>query len=267
MEYQKFIPEGWENTPKVTTEEIEYALENNTIMQGLVTKCDSNYNLYVNLGENFTGIIPRDQIEAISIDETGFPKPNICAGKVNKIVQFKVKNIDNTRNLAILSRKAVGVEAIEWLKKELKEGEKVRGIVRNIRPYGAFVEIGGGIVGLLHIEDISVARIKSPEERFKVGQKINVMIKYIDRKNERVILSYKELLGTWEENIENYKEGMEVYGTIRETDKYKNGIFVELMPNLVGMADYKEGLEYGDKAKVYIKKIIPEKHKIKLTII
>ncbi|MBR6504915.1 MAG: 30S ribosomal protein S1 [Clostridia bacterium] len=268
MEYQKFIPEGWQNVSKITSiEAITEALENNTIMEGLVTKCDSNYNLYVDLGNKLTGIIPRDQIEAINIDETGFPKPNICAGKVNKIVQFKVKNIDNKRDIAILSRKAVGEEALKWMKKELKEGDKVCGIVRNIRPYGAFVEIGGGIVGLLHIEDISVARIKNPEERFKIGQKINVMIKSIDRKNERVILSYKELLGTWEENVKGFEEGMVVCGTIRETEKSKNGIFIELMPNLVGLADYKEGLEYGNKAKVYIKKIIPEKHKIKLTIV
>jgi len=119
----------------------------------------------------------------------------------------------------------------------------------------------------LHIEDISVARIKSPEERFKIGQKINVMIKSIDRKNERVILSYKELLGTWEDNVKKFEEGMIVDATIRETEKSKNGIFVELTPNLVGMADYKEGVNYGDKAKVYIKKIIPDKQKIKLTIV
>ena len=61
----------------------------------------------------------------------------------------------------------------------------MHGIVRNIRPYGVFVEIGGGIAGLLHIEDISVARIKSPAERFKIGQKINVMIKYIDRSRRK----------------------------------------------------------------------------------
>lgn len=56
------------------------------------------------------------------------------------------------------------------------------------------MEIGGGVVGLVHIEDISVARIKSPYERFKIGQKIKIMIKSIDRKTNRVILTYKELL-------------------------------------------------------------------------
>ena len=88
----------------------------------------------------------------------------------------------------------MGKEAINWMRNDLKEGMIVYGIVKNIRPYGAFVEIGGGIVGLVHIEDISVARIKSPYERFKIGQKIKIMIKSIDRKTNRVILSYKEML-------------------------------------------------------------------------
>ena len=68
------------------------------------------------------------------------------------------------------------------------------GIVKNIRKYGVFIEIGAGVVGLLHIEDISVSRIKSPEERFKVGQKIDVIIKEIDKENNQIVLTYKELL-------------------------------------------------------------------------
>lgn len=141
------------------------------------------------------------------------------------------------------------------------------GIVKNIRPYGAFVEIGGGVVGLVHIEDISIARIKSPFERFKIGQKINIMIKSIDRKTNRVILSYKEMYGTWEENIADLNEGMTVKGIARETEKSNNGIFIEIKPNLIGLADYKENIEYGQNVDVYIKRIIPEKKKVKLIII
>lgn len=141
------------------------------------------------------------------------------------------------------------------------------GIVKSMQPYGVFVEIGGGIVGLLHIEDISVARIKSPLERLKIGQKIKVVVKSIDRRQERVILSYKELLGSWEENIKEFEEGSTIVGIAREVEKSKNGIFVELKPNLVGLAEYKDGIEYGQPVNVYIKKIIPEKKKIKLMII
>ena len=91
--------------------------------------------------------------------------------------------------------------------------------------------IGGGVVGLLHVEDISVSRIKTPEERFFNGQKINVMIKSIDKDNNKIVLSYKELLGNWDENIKEYSEKTVVEGIVKETDKFKNGIFIELKPN------------------------------------
>ncbi len=268
MEYeQKFIPEGWNDINRTfSLEELNIAYINGNIMQAKVKRCDSNYNLYLDLGNNITGIIPREEIEAINIDATGFPKPNICKSKVNKFVQFKVKDTTK-KDTVILSRKAVGKEAMKWMKNDLKEGMCVCGIVKNIRPYGAFVEIGGGIVGLVHIEDISVARIKTPYERFNIGQKINIMIKSIDRKTNRVILSYKELYGTWEENVEDLHEGMVVKGIARETEKSKNGIFIELKPNLVGLAEYKENIEYGQNVDVYIKRIIPEKKKVKLVII
>ncbi len=93
------------------------------------------------------------------------------------------------------------------------------------------------------------------------------MIKSIDRNLKRVMLTYKELLGTWEENIREYQEGETVIGIARDIEKSKNGIFVELKPNLVGLAEYKEDIEYGKHVNVYIKKIIPEKKKVKLLIV
>lgn len=77
---------------------------------------------------------------------------------------------------------------------DLKEGQIKEGIVKSIQPYGAFIEIEGGIVGLLHIENISVARIKTPLERFKIGQKINIVVKSIENDTGRITFSYKELL-------------------------------------------------------------------------
>ena len=74
-------------------------------------------------------------------------------------------------------------------------------------------------------------------------------------------------MGSWEENIKDFKEGSTVKGIARETEKSKNGIFVELKPNLIGLAEYKENIKYGDKVDVYIKRIIPEKKKIKLIIL
>ena len=123
-----------------------------------------------------------------------------------------------------------------------------------------------GISGLLYIEDISVSRIKSPYERFSLGQEIQVMVKNIDKEKNRVSFTYKELLGTWEENIKNFKQGTVVHGIARDAEKSHNGIFIELAPNLVGLAEYKENIEYGQDVDVYIKKIVPEKKKIKLVI-
>lgn len=267
MENQKFIPEGWiEDFSPITKEVLNNAIQTGEILQGIVRKCDSDYNLYVNLGKNLKGMIPRQEVEAINVDEMGYAKPKVCKNKVNKFVQFKVKEIDG-RNNFILSRKEVEKDALSWMKNELKEGQIVKGIVKSIQSYGAFIEIGGGVVALLHIEDISVARMKSPLERLSIGQKVDVMIKSIDKENERIFLTYKELLGTWEENVKGFEEGTIVTGIAKEIEKNKNGIFVELKPNLVGMAEYKEGIEYGENVSVYIKKIIPERKKIKLLFV
>ena len=139
--------------------------------------------------------------------------------------------------------------------------------MKNIKSYGAFIEIAGGVVGLVHIEDLSVARIKTPFERLKIGQKVKVMIKSIDRDTGKVILSYKETLGSWEENASMFTPGMKVKGIVRETEKNKNGIFIELTPNLVGMAEYEEGLTYGQTVDVYIKRIDNQRKKVKLLIV
>lgn len=191
MEYQKFIPEGWYNTKEeFSMNKIESAMKNGQIIQALAYKCDENYNIHVKLGENINGIIPNTELDLGSNEET---RIGICKSKINNFVQFKIKEICDDNNV-ILSRKDVSKEALNWIKKELKPGAVVNGIVKNIRPYGVFVEIGGGVVGLIHIQDISVSRMKNPNERFFIGQKIKTMIKSIDNENSRIILSYKELL-------------------------------------------------------------------------
>ena len=267
MEYQKFIPEGWyETKEEYSLDSLKNAFSSGKIVEGYVKSCDNDYNLHVKFGTSLEGVIPRNEVDFINLDDNGFCKGNLCKNKVNTCVQFKVTNIDDENNI-LLSRRKVQKDAILWVKEELNQGMVLNGIVKNIRQYGVFVEIGGGIVGLLHIEDISISRMKSPEERFNIGQKINVMIKSIDRETGRVILSYKELLGNWDDNIKEFEEKQVVEGIVKETDKYKNGIFVELKPNLVGLAEYKEGFDYGQKVKVYIKKIIKDKKKIKLLIV
>lgn len=149
----------------------------------------------------------------------------------------------------------------------VNKGDIVSGVVKNIQPYGAFIQTDKELDGLLYIEDISVARIKTPKERLSVGQKIDVVVKDINPEKNRIYFSYKEMLGTWDENIKDVQEKTIIPGVIRETEKDKKGIFIELKPNLVGMAEYKEGFEYGQKVEVYVKKIIEDKKKIKLKLV
>lgn len=264
MKQINFRPEGWMNKiDNIENGTIERYIQNNKTLQGFVYKCDEYYNLYLHLGDGLTGVIPRKEIEGINLSENGIVDSALCTGKVNKFVQFKVKEVKKD-NMAILSRKEVQQETLENFKEKLEIGTNVKGIVKSIKPYGAFVEIGGGVVGLVHIEDLSVARIKTPYERLKIGQVINIKVKDIDRQKGKISLSYKEMLGTWEENANKFKKGMYTSGIVRETEKNKNGIFIELLPNLVGMAEYKEGLIYGQNINVIIKKIDYDKKKIKL---
>ena len=252
----KFFPEGWKS------EEIE---DTKDILQGIVKNCDKDYNLHVELKNGMHGIIPRQEIEAINVDEKGYPKENLCIGKVHKYVQFKLKEKDGDK--LIFSRKDVQQEVLNSVKTDLKVGDNIKGIVKNITPYGAFIDIGGGVVGLAYIEDLSLARIKTPYERLKIGQNVNIVVKSINRETGKISLSYKDTLGTWEENAKKFSVGMNTKGIIRETEKNKNGIFIELTPNLVGMAEYKEGLKYGEKVDLYIKKIDYDKKKVKVVLL
>lgn len=132
MEYLKFIPEGWnEENQNVNLESIKSALDTGKIMQGKVYECDSNFNLYVKLGENLTGIIPRNEVDFITCDEYGFTKPSICLNKVNSYVQFKVKEV-HSDNQIILSRKKANEEALNWMNENLKERSSCK---RNCKKY------------------------------------------------------------------------------------------------------------------------------------
>ncbi|MCQ2441453.1 MAG: 30S ribosomal protein S1, partial [Clostridia bacterium] len=116
----------------------------------------------------------------------------------------------------------------------------------------------------LPIDAISVSRISHPRDRFKVGDDIKAIIKSISADN-RITLSLKELLGTWEENADLFLQGQTVSGIVRSIEDY--GIFIELTPNLAGLAEPKANVRVGQQASVYIKSIIPEKMKIKLIVI
>jgi small subunit ribosomal protein S1 len=180
-----------------------------------------------------------------------------------KFIITDIKEI-NGKLTAILSRKVLQNRFYQLRLPELKVGDIINASVTHLENFGVFCDIGCGINALLPIDNISVSRIPHPNVRFSVGDEIKVIIKDIDEDN-RVTLSHKELLGTWEENAKEFSVGETVSGIIRSVENY--GIFIELAPNLAGLAEYTSNVEVGQQASVYIKSIIPEKMKFKLIIV
>jgi small subunit ribosomal protein S1 len=234
------------------------------ILEGKVTLCDREHNLYVDLGV-IQGIIPREEC-AIGISD-GTVRDIAIISRVNKPVAFKIIDFmdDEAGNrTAILSRKRVQEECTEEYIKTLAPGDVIDAKITHNESFGSFCDIGCGISALLPIDSISVSRIPHPNARFVVNTMIKAVVKSIDDTG-RVTLSHKELLGTWEENAENFKAGQTVGGIVRSIEKY--GVFIELSPNLAGLAEYSDVVQEGDSASVYIKSINPEKMKIKLSIV
>ena len=147
----------------------------------------------------------------------------------------------------------------------LMPGDIIDARVTHLEPFGAFVDVGCGIVSLMSIDSISVSRISHPKDRFRTGMFIKAVVKNTDDGTGRLFVSHKELLGTWKENVSGFKIGQTVAGTVRSIEPY--GIFVELTPNLAGLAEYRDDISVGERAAVYIKNIIPEKMKVKLVIV
>ena len=165
---------------------------------------------------------------------------------------------------ALLSRRAVQERAMDFFLEHLRPGSVVTAVVTHLESFGAFVDMGCGLVSMIGIEQISVSRISHPRDRFAVGESIYAVVKAVEPEG-RVQLSHKELLGTWAQNAELYLPGETVAGVIRSVEDY--GVFVELTPNLAGLAEPCEGVRAGQHAGVYIKSILPEKMKIKLIIV
>ena len=127
------------------------------------------------------------------------------------------------------------------------------------------------MVSLLSVDAISVSRISHPRDRLYCGQAIWAVVRSIDRTNGRIFVSMRELLGTWEENAACFEAGQTVAGIIRSVEDY--GVFVELSPNLAGLAEVREEDKEAYRAligrgcAVFIKSIIPERMKIKLVLL
>lgn len=233
------------------------------ILEARAILCDSGHNLIVPL-PCADGIIPREE-GAIGIAD-GTTKDIALITKVNKPVCFTVLDVVRSGRgnpLAVLSRRSAQERCFSGYISTLRSGDIIPARITHMEQFGAFVDIGCGIPSLLPIDVISVSRIAHPADRFSVGQEIRVIIKSVEGK--RILLSHKELLGTWKENAGLFSAGETVRGIIRSAEPY--GVFIELTPNLAGLAEIRSGIQAGQCASVYIKAIIPEKMKIKLVIV
>lgn len=240
------------------------AMSRGTILESRALLCDNEHNLHVDLG-CMRGIIPRNEC-AVGISE-GTARDIAIISRVNKPVCFKVLEIEKSVSgipFAVLSRRAAQVECMEEYISKLKKGDVIDAAVTHLEPFGAFCDIGCGISALLPIDGISVSRIPHPSARLSVNSDIKAIVRNIDELG-RITLTRKELLGTWEENAALFSVGQTVPGIVRSVESY--GIFVELTPNLAGLAELVDSIEEGEYCSVFIKNIIPEKMKVKLIVV
>ncbi len=268
MDY--YCPEGWlldtaKNQRAIASPStITEAYVKGEILEAVATMCDAQHNLLVNLG-CMKGVIPRKE-GAIGISD-GTTRDIALISRVGKPVCFTVTSIQADANgqlYATLSRRNAQVRCMQEYIRTRRAGDIVNAKVTHLESFGAFCDIGCGIVALLPIDAISVSRISHPRDRFSAGDDIRAVIKQI-APDGRITLTHKELLGTWEENVAQFSQGETVSGIIRSVEEY--GVFVELTPNLAGLAEPKTNVYIGQQASVYIKSIIPEKMKVKLIII
>ena len=241
---------------------LEEAIKQGSILESMCYMCDSAMNLHLKLG-TVEGIIPKN--ESALGAECGKVKDIALISKVGKPVQFMVRRIErsNAQVRAILSRKEVQQACKTEYADALRPGDILRAKVTHLERFGAFVDIGAGLNSLIPIDMLSVSRIEHPAHRVHEGEVIRCAVR--SKEEGKITLSLREMLGTWEENARLFEAGQTVKGIVRSVESY--GVFIELAPNLAGLAEYNAFVQTGQAVSVYIKSIMPEKMKIKLNII
>lgn len=243
---------------------LQDACAKGTILEARATVCTAEHDLLVDFGF-CKGIIPHAEGAVGIVD--GTTRDIAIISKVNKPVCFMVtgfESSDTGEPMVCLSRRAAQQKCLDEYISRLTPGDIIDARVTHLEPFGCFVDIGCGLPSLIPIDCISISRISHPRDRFSQGQDIKAIVKSVDE-TLRVSLSHKELLGTWEENAALFQSGETVAGVVRSVENY--GVFIELTPNLAGLAEPKDGVATGQQASVYIKSLIPEKMKVKLIIV
>lgn len=265
-----YLPEGMysgsENSENMNSiAALERACAQGKILEAPAILCDEELNLIVDLGI-MRGVIHKGQAALSPAGEQ--VKDIAIISRVGKQISFVITGFESDEQgnpRAILSRRAAQNACLHDYLLCLSAGDIIPARITHLEHFGAFLDVGCGLASLFSIDSISVSRISHPRDRFYVGMPVRAVVKSVDAAAQRIYVSHKELLGTWEENAARFQVGQTVMGIVRSVEDY--GIFIELAPNLAGLAEYRADVVVGQPAAVYIKNIIPERMKIKLVII
>ena len=259
----RFTPEGrGRYKAEYTAEEIYDAMRTGAIIEGTVRLCDSDMTLYVDLG-CMQGVMPKE----LTCFTDGEIKDIAVITRVGRRVCFKVLAVEEAENSrrAVLSRYDAQKQCITEYLQYLRPGDIIPCTVTHTDRFGAFLDVGCGVTALLPVDRMSLSRIRHSEERVTRGDTVRCAVLSLEIKPFRMFLTLKELLGTFEENKNRFAPGQTVEGIVRGVEEY--GIFVEIMPNLSGLSEYREGYSPSDSVSVYIKNMDASKMKVKLVIV
>ena len=247
-----------EKARKISTwKNLEHALETGEFVTGkILNRVKGGFAVEVDVVKAF---LPGSLVDTRPLKEA----PNI----ENTIQDFKVIKLDYKRNNVVLSRKAVleeanSAEKFELLK-NLEEGQIVKGIVKNITDYGAFIDLGG-LDGLLHITDISWSRVINPADSLNLGEEIEVKVLSFDKEKLRVSLGLKQIQNDpWEEIDSKYSSGGIYEAVVSNVTDY--GCFAELEQGIEGLIHLSE-LDWTSK-NIHPSKVVSQDEKIKVMIL
>ena len=211
---------------------LEKSFEAEEIITGIITgKVKGGFT--VELGD-IRAFLPGSLVDVRPVRDTAYLE--------NKELEFKIIKLDQKRNNVVVSRRAVVEneysEEREALLNSIEEGKPIKGVVKNLTDYGAFLDLGG-IDGLLHITDMAWKRVRHPSEIVEVGQEIEVMVLKFDKEKTRVSLGLKQLGDDpWAEIARRYPEGSRLWGKVSNITDY--GCFVEIEDGVEGLVHVSE---------------------------
>ena len=251
-------------------EKLEEASEQGEVVVGIINgKVKGGFTVDVS---DIRAFLPGSLVDIRPLRET--------AHLEGKPLEFKVIKLDQKRNNVVVSRRAVLEEENSHEREELlasmQEGQDVKGIVKNLTDYGAFVDLGG-VDGLLHITDMAWKRIRHPSEMVNVGDEVDVRILKFDREKNRVSLGMKQLGDDpWADIVRRYPEGARVMATVTNLTDY--GCFAEIEEGVEGLVHVSEMdwtnknihpskvVSVGDETEVIVLDIDQERRRISLGI-